>query len=140
MIECIDHGKVGDKGGYYRFKYKGKLETAHRVAYCFARGIPLTHIQGSVVRHKCDNPRCINPRHLLLGTHQDNMNDKVARNRQVKGESSSSAKLSVEDVITIRKLCVKGCREFGTRALARRYGVANTVICDLLNGNSWKHV
>lgn len=64
--------------GYGQFKVHGWTSRAHRVAYEIARGpIP----DGMGVLHSCDNPRCVNPYHLRVGTHQDNMDDKRIRGR-----------------------------------------------------------
>ena len=64
--------------GYGRVKWQGKPIRAHRYAYERDHGpIP----DGLVVRHKCDNPPCVNPEHLEIGTYQDNVNDMIARGR-----------------------------------------------------------
>jgi hypothetical protein len=64
--------------GYGTFRYYGRSHTAHRVAYLEMVGpVPA----GLEVRHKCDNPPCVNPEHLEVGTHKDNMQDKVKRGR-----------------------------------------------------------
>ena len=64
--------------GYGRFFLKGKREYAHRIAWVIANGnIP----EALNVLHKCDNPRCVNPNHLFLGTHNDNMKDMAAKGR-----------------------------------------------------------
>lgn len=71
------------QGGYGRFSYGcgGKKKLAHRVAWELANGpIP----DGLLVCHSCDNPPCCNPKHLFLGTHQDNKDDAVAKDRHDK--------------------------------------------------------
>ena len=71
------------KDGYGRLRVAGKKELAHRASYrAFIGEIPDTLL----VCHKCDNPSCVNPNHLFIGTHQDNMNDKVAKGRQLSGQ------------------------------------------------------
>lgn len=69
--------------GYGHFGIaRSKPDKAHRVAYRLYRGpIPT----GMIVRHKCDMPCCVNPEHLIVGTHQQNMDDRAARGRTAKG-------------------------------------------------------
>lgn len=85
--ECwIWTGRV-DAGGYGTIKDKGKPEGVHRVSYRLAYGdIPA----GMVIRHACDNPSCVNPAHLTTGTVQQNMADRVARGRSLKGMAKGS--------------------------------------------------
>ena len=97
MTDCIDHGQVGKKvidrknfkGGYGYTKraWGGKPKRTvklHRAVYCDYHGLSLDYIEGMVVRHICDNPRCINPLHLMLGTQQDNIDDMMERGRHVR--------------------------------------------------------
>lgn len=140
--DCIDHGRTESLigAGYLRIRYKGKKEYAHRVAYCETKQIPIEYIQGSVIRHTCDNPRCINPQHLLLGTHQDNSTDMTSRGRQAKGVDINAAKLSPEDIIHIRKRIKPRCRLNGYRALAKLYGVTHRTIISVVAGKTWGHI
>ena len=142
MTKCIDHGKNKSlKGaGYLRIRYKDKMQYAHRIAYCEAKQIPVEYIADSVIRHTCDNPRCINPQHLLLGTHQDNMDDKVSRHRQIKGQEHGRAKLTLIQVKQIRDTHVKNCRVSGSVALGKRYGVDGSTIRLIIAGTNWKHI
>ena len=103
--------------GYFSVRRGGRTRTwrAHRVAYEQAYE---TDPGDMVVLHGCDNPWCCNPKHLSLGTHQDNENDKVSKGRQAKGERYSSSKLTEEMVREIRR-----AREAGESgpSLAKRY-------------------
>ena len=76
--ECIDHGQRGNGKGYGTKHHCGRPAAFHRAIYCESRGISLSEIRGLVVRHACDNARCVNPKHLLIGTHSDNAIDSVA--------------------------------------------------------------
>ncbi|WP_165365573.1 HNH endonuclease [Bacillus albus] len=90
-----------------------------------------------MVRHKCDNPKCINPEHLELGTQQDNVNDMVERGRNAKGERNGSAKLSNSDIRQIKDLLSKNytCAE-----ISRMYGVARPSISSIKLNKTWRHV
>lgn len=80
-------GRRGNMG-YGAITDRGKPMSAHRAAWIMYNGqIP----DGLLVCHKCDNPRCVNPAHLFLGTHQDNMDDRTAKNRQSQGIKHSEA-------------------------------------------------
>lgn len=83
---CLDHGKKGNKFGYhlqYSHMEKGKQKRVllHRKVYCETNGIALSGIDGKVVMHLCDNPRCIEPTHLALGTNSENMLDAKKKGR-----------------------------------------------------------
>jgi hypothetical protein len=93
---------------------------------------------GKIIRHTCDNPRCCNPRHLLSGTHAENVADKVARNRQAKGEHNGNSKLTIDQVAMIRNLHRPYDKEYGTTALSNRLGVTQKVILDIIARRSWK--
>ncbi len=118
----------------------GRVRLAHRAAYVAAHGTTFEAIHGLVVRHKCDNPRCVNPEHLELGTQQDNINDKVERNRQAKGSSHGMVELTEEAVRYIKANYKRRHKEFGGRALAARFGVHESTVSDLMLGHTWRHV
>lgn len=121
---CVLWDKALDAQGYGAVSVAGKIEKAHRVAYCRHHDIDLLYIKGQVVRHKCDNPACVNPEHLELGTQADNVRDMMERGRHGSTKGTVHAKsLSLED----RAYCVANYiprhPEFGAAALARRFGV-----------------
>lgn len=110
---------------------------AHRIAYRLTNGkFP---DEGGVVRHKCDNPRCVNPFHLEEGTKSDNAMDMVVRGRQVlsdqAGENNGNAKLSSVDVAFIKREIERGETNV---ALAAKYGVTHQLISRIRRGHSWK--
>lgn len=112
-----------------------RLFLAHRIAWEFKNGVIPNEMD---VLHACDNPPCINTNHLFLGTHQDNMADMMAKNRQRKGEATGTAKLTAEIVCEIRRLAkVGGITQI---QLAHQFGVHPNTINVIVNRHHWKHV
>ena len=140
MSECIDHGCKGYGLGYATAWIKlpdgtKYSSTRHRKVYYEATGeLP------EVVRHKCDNPRCINPEHLEGGTQVDNMQDCVRRGRHnygvLRGEDNPCTKLTFEDVQYIRAVYKKGSKEFGLPALARRFETGTSQLHRIIKGEA----
>lgn len=123
--------------GYGIFKSSNKTCQAHRYSYeLFLGDIP----EGMIVMHKCDNPLCVNPDHLKLGTQRDNIMDCVHKGRNSRGSRAPNAKLTEEQVREIKKRYKPYCRIDGGAALEKEYGVSNQVIIDIINGKRWKHV
>lgn len=139
--ECV-LGPGEDGSGYGRVHIKGKRYMAHRAAYCQAHGLSFDDIKGRVIRHLCDTRRCINPDHLEVGTQKENMADMVRRRRNGKllGEAHHSAKLTSAQVLEIRATYRPRSREFGTNALAKKYGVGSGRIHKIVTGRAWKHL
>lgn len=125
-------GYVGSRGyGYIKDNYKTKL--AHRVSYEMHIGaIP----KGMMVCHTCDNPRCVNPGHLFLGTASDNNRDKSLKGRcnPCHGEKHGMAKLSDVQAEEIRCSAEKGV------VLANRYGVSHCTISEIRSGRKRKEI
>jgi Pectobacterium phage endonuclease len=110
-------------------------QLAHRFSFRLHVGdIPV----GMCVCHRCDNPPCVNPAHLFLGTKADNASDMTAKNRQARGERITRAKLTTEQVIEIRSRYVRGVVTITT--LAREYGVSHENIGQVIRRQTWKHV
>ena len=140
MSECVEHTQKGRDMGYGSSSVNGVQVSLHRLAYWESKGISLEAIRGLLVSHTCDNPRCINPEHLLIGTHQDNSNDMTSRGRQAKGEKQGSAKLTEEYVKFIREKYVRYSSQWGTVALARMLGVSQATVQYVTSGETWKHM
>ncbi len=124
-------GVFRERGGYGAFRHNGKATGAHRVALALSGGRAPA---GAVVRHACDNPICCNPAHLLIGTHGDNVADKVSRGRQLRGERVSTHILTNEDVAFIRASALS------QSALARMFGVSQVCVCNARTGKTWAHL
>lgn len=137
-MDCIDHNRKGGKGGYTSIYKDGKMRLMHRVVYCETHSLPYEAIAGKVVRHKCDNSRCINPEHLELGTQADNMADMVSRGRSATGTMNGSAKLTLEQVVEIRRRYKPRCKVNGGRALAREFGCDQKTVSNIVNGKNWR--
>jgi hypothetical protein len=128
--ECWEWTALADKNGYGKFWLQGYTYRANRISYAIANGDP-----GELhVCHTCDNPLCVNPAHLWLGTSGDNTRDKVAKNRQTKGESDGNSKLTTEMVGEILD------SEETNLTLAARYGVSDGLISHIRRGSVWKHI
>lgn len=128
-------GNIGTNG-YGRGSCGGKTFAAHRVSYELHRGsIP----DGMMVLHKCDNPTCINPDHLFLGTDADNMQDKIEKGRAnfLVGERVYNARLTSGQVIEIRRLSKQGISQ---SRIARQFGVSTSAIGSIVSRKNWKHI
>lgn len=130
--------------GYGQFWLKGRHEYAHRAAWMLHHGcVPC----GQCVCHRCDNPACVNPDHLFLATHDENMADMTRKGRQptspgarrmdISGVRNGSAKLDEGKVLIIRQMVGQG---HPLAPLARRYGVSYATVQKAASGETWRHV
>lgn len=121
MEPCKDHGQKGSKKGYGHSSLGGAKSGIHRVAYCRANGVSLDSIKGLVVMHSCDNPRCIEPTHLSVGTQKDNLLDRDARGRTLRGDTHPNSKVTVAARAEIARRVRAGERRY---VLAAEFGVS----------------
>ena len=122
---------AGEHSGYGRMFRNGRTELAHRISYDLYRGpIPT----GYLVCHTCDVPLCVNPDHLFLGTHKDNMGDRNRKNRTASGERNGNAKLTAEEVAAIR------ADSRTHREIARLYGIGLSTVSYVRTGRIWGRV
>lgn len=118
---------AGTIKGYGTLYLEGRLWLTHRLSYALHNGdLP----DGLVVRHSCDNPPCVNPRHLLIGTHAENMQDMAVRQR-------AASPLTVGDVAAIRAAYAAG--GVSMSALGRQYGIAPASVHQIIHRKTWKH-
>lgn len=133
---CWPYMRYRFRQGYGQF-YVGKAILAHVFAYETKHGEGSS--QGFMVCHSCDNPPCCNPKHLFKGTALDNMRDKIAkgRDRAVRGEECSWAKLTTTDVKKIKRQIQTGVVQ---RKIAKNFAVTPSLITYIKNGKAWGHV
>lgn len=126
--------------GYGQFRVGDKKMRAHRVSYFLKNGeIP----KGLIVRHTCDNPKCVNPNHLIAGTHKENSKDRDIRGRGLKGrkhnyglkgEKNPASKLDIKTVGEIRFMWPI----YSYRKLAKRFNVSASQIANIVKNRAWK--
>lgn len=120
--------------GYGQVRWRGRTRFAHRVAWEIAFGFspPRRHRgrRRAVIMHRCDNPPCVRPEHLALGTQWENIRGAVERGRMT-GAKRPRSKLSVADRDTIRSALAAGATQ---SSLALRFGVSQPVISWIANG------
>ena len=92
---------------------------------------------GQCVLHRCDQPSCVNPAHLFLGTHGENAADRNQKGRQARGVRHHSAKLTNKHVIEIRHRLALGHKR---RHVARDFAVSKQTIDRVVNRQTWRHV
>jgi len=121
--------------GYGRISWRGKLWRVHRLVYVLAYG-PIAH--GLFVCHRCDNPSCVRPGHLFLGTPAQNSADMRAKGRSsaLWGDRRPNAKISNQQVREIRELLNRGVKN---RDVAEMYHVSRTLISEIKNGHARHH-
>jgi hypothetical protein len=128
------------RGGYGNAFFMGKIQRANRVSYMLHKG----EIQsGYCVCHKCDNPACVNPDHLFIGTAKDNIRDMHSKGRAPKsnpkaaGVNNVRSKLDDDKVREIRALVAQGVSK---AEVGRRYGVRDSHVCKIVQRDCWRHV
>lgn len=118
-------------GGYGRVCSGKKPFFAHRVSYELKHGeIP----KGMMALHHCDVRCCVNPDHIFVGTQQDNMTDKVRKNRQARGSNHGNAKLTEDQAREIKFSSETSIK------LASKFGYSASMIRAIKNGIWWKHL
>ncbi len=128
---------IGAKSNGYGDFWNGKRIKAHQYSWILHKGeIP----KGMLICHHCDNPACVNPNHLFLGTVRDNLIDMVNKGRGNfnYGEKYPKHKLNTEDVLLIRKLYRLGAST--QIQLAKDFNMSFQQISRIVNNQRWTHI
>lgn len=125
---CMEFYGASNEKGYGIIKIGNKSRKAHRISYEFFNGsIP----EGKSVLHHCDNPCCVAKEHLYVGTNDENLMDKMSRNR-------SGKKLDISTAKTVKKLLSEGIQSGAE--IARTFGITKQAIYAIKSGKNWSHV
>ena len=128
--------QISDYGIFWETHTKAHL--AHRLMYELIHGD--INNNKVLVRHKCDIRNCVNPDHLELGSHLDNAHDRIKRGRSNtrKGSSHTWAKITEQDVLSIRQQYNGG--KISQQSLATQFGLSQTAIGQIIRRERWKHM
>jgi hypothetical protein len=133
---CWDWIGAKNRKGYGSLHFGGKTRIAHRMSYeLYVGEIP----SGLLVCHHCDQPECINPEHLFLGTDLDNSNDKFLKGRQrfLVGEDNVTSKLTTFEIVEIKNMLKEG---IGLTVIAKKYNTSRSNIDSIKKHKSWRHI
>ncbi len=141
--ECWEWVGATKQGGYGLFGKSNVTNTssrlAHRVSFEISNGKIPKHI---CVLHRCDNPPCVNPNHLFLGSHRDNTQDMIEKGRwrggiKPRGQAHPNSKLTEQNVFDIKYRLSIG---EPVRAIAKIYGVSFGLISHIKRGRAWSYL
>jgi len=135
--DCWNWNGRLDNGGYGKLSASTPKHTtlmAHRVSYTLYVG---NIMDGMIIMHMCDNPRCVNPKHLMMGTQKENIEDCVNKNRRSPqdGSNNNSAKLTEDEVKQILKLYIE--ESMNAEVIAEKYRVGRKTVFRIVNGDYW---
>lgn len=134
LTGCLVWTGSRNKDGYGLVYHMGKTQVLHRLWYREFIG-PIG--DGLCVCHRCDNPACVEPSHLFLGTNDENVADKVAKQRQARGVTNGRANLTEQSVRAIRAEYASGETQ---TVLAKRYGIHQTHVSLIVRRKEWAHL
>jgi hypothetical protein len=130
-LACWPWTGARNEHGYGLLRVDDRLEKAPRVALALdGRPVP-PDMQAC---HECDNPACVNPKHLYVGTHRDNADDMLARGRPNRGEKNGQARLTQERADAMRKDRATG---WNYDELVAKYGVSKSTVSRVINRKNW---
>lgn len=134
-------GGRGHKGyGVFKLGGKGRIikRQAYQVSWEIANDMPFP--EGKIACHSCDTPPCVNPEHIIPGTHYDNLHDMISKGRKVVRTATGrmTSKLREHDVRKIQQLLLE--ESLTGRDIARQFGVSEHTIKNIKHGKSWSHL
>ncbi|QGZ66317.1 HNH endonuclease signature motif containing protein [Paraburkholderia acidisoli] len=134
--DCLEFTGYICKAGYGLVWHNGKNRLAHRVSFDLHHG---TITDGRDVMHSCDNRKCLNPKHLNLGTRLENMQDMIAKRRDKHpcGLHSGMSKITPEIAIEIRRRYTPYSRTDSSCALGREFGISQAAVWAIITGKTW---
>lgn len=128
---CWEWTKTSHPFGYGRFGYDKKIYLSHRLSYQIHYG---SITSKDCVLHKCDNPSCVNPQHLFLGSRADNAIDRTQKNRTLKGSAVTISIFTEQQILDIRA-SIKSVKQ-----LAIDYNANIQTIYNIRNRKTWRHI
>ena len=135
--ECWEWTAYRNRKGYGMLNTGGRprMTMTHRISWQL-QGLDIP--EGMIICHRCDNPACVNPGHLFLGTHGDNARDRNAKLRAAPrhGGFNGRAKLTEERVRTIRNMVASGLTQV---AVAAQLGIKTSAVNDVMR-RTWRHL
>lgn len=135
--DCWEWSGATNELGYGVLHPSGRRSGPSVKAHRYSAELAGVDIKGRFVLHSCDNPPCVNPRHLRPGNHIENVADMTSRGRVSRGETSGTNKLTESDVKEIRQLAARGIHH---KELAVQFQVSRSNISRIVNQKGWAHV
>jgi hypothetical protein len=136
--DCVHSTYYKDRNGYSLLRIAGKLEYHHRVSFAAANNMSMEELRGKWILHSCDNPACINPAHLRIGTPADNTADMMSRKRNgydaKPGSRNPGAKLTEDLVRAIR------AERLTQVEIAKKYGITQANVSSIHLRKTWTHI
>lgn len=129
---CTNH--FLDKDGYPKKRNGNKKESISRRIYRETFGEFNPEL---LVCHRCDNPNCINPEHLFLGTQKENIADAVAKGRNAIGSKCGKAVINEDIAKQIKQMILTGTKR---AVIAKQFGISPKIVSDIKTGKTWRHV